>query len=177
MNCRLPFEYSTPQASCAPPVSLSPSNKTTYLFPNWEFSPNSFVALFLRRSLHNFRAPKSLNHLNGVTYGRYSEKSRKSNAALLLPHVFAVSPLLRYSYKKMGGTPLPWDPTSNFRLSTLDRLRSSQCFLSLTRIRRNAPKTPQCFLSLTDRYTRNYLCFLSLKKKGGWGGTRPISYG
>src|ERR1700689_2833643 len=108
MYCRLPFEYPTPHASSAAPVFLSPSNKTTYLFPNWEFSPNSFVALFLRRSLHNFRAPKSLNHLNGVTYGRYSEKSRKSNAALLLPHVFAVSPLLRYSYKKMGGTPLPW---------------------------------------------------------------------
>jgi hypothetical protein len=35
------------------------------------------------------------------------ENSRNSNAALLLTLFVAVSPLLRYSYKKMGGTPHP----------------------------------------------------------------------
>jgi hypothetical protein len=33
------------------------------------------------------------------------ENSRNSNAALLLTLFVPVSPLLRYSYKKMGGTP------------------------------------------------------------------------
>ena len=42
-----------------------------------------------------------------------------------------------------------------------------QCFVSLTKIRQNAPKIAQCFLSLTDHVTRNYLYFVSLTKKGG----------
>jgi hypothetical protein len=65
-------------------------------------SRKSFVALLLQPTLHNFGALASVNHLDGITYRRNGQKSRKSNAALLLPHVFAVSPLLRYSYKKMG---------------------------------------------------------------------------
>jgi hypothetical protein len=35
----------------------------------------------------------------------FSQNTAKSFVALLLPHVFPVSPLLHYSYKKMGGTP------------------------------------------------------------------------
>jgi hypothetical protein len=34
------------------------------------------------------------------------ENTRKSNVALLLPHLFPVTPLLHHSYKKIGGTPL-----------------------------------------------------------------------
>jgi hypothetical protein len=37
----------------------------------------------------------------------FARETRKSNAALLLTLFVPVSPLLRYSYKKMGGTPLP----------------------------------------------------------------------
>jgi hypothetical protein len=66
----------------------------------------SNVALLLQPTLHNFNALAPVNLLDRITYGPNSEKSRKSNAALLLPHLFPVSPLLRYSYKKMGGTPL-----------------------------------------------------------------------
>jgi hypothetical protein len=47
--------------------------------------------------------------------------------------------------------------------------RNYQCFLSLTNQARNRSKIPQCFLSLTDRLPRKYLCFLSLTKRGGWG--------
>ncbi len=50
------------------------------------------------KHLNSFR----INHLTCL----FAQKTRKSNAALLLPHVLSVSPLLRYSYKKMGGTPL-----------------------------------------------------------------------
>src|ERR1700692_4027600 len=77
-----------------------------------DFSPHSRskprksnVALLLQPTLHNFGAPAPINHLDGITYRQNGRKSRKSNAALLLPHLFAVSPLLHYSYKKMGGTP------------------------------------------------------------------------
>jgi hypothetical protein len=62
----------------------------------------SNVALLLQPTLHNFNALAPVNLLDRITYGPNSEKSRKSNAALLLPHLFPVSPLLHYSYKKMG---------------------------------------------------------------------------
>src|SRR5271169_5836028 len=55
--------------------------------------------------LHNFRALAPANLLDGMTYRQFCAQSRKSFTALLLAHVSAVSPLLRYSYKKMGGTP------------------------------------------------------------------------
>ena len=52
----------------------------------------------------NFATPKRLNSFptNHLTC-LFAQNTRKSNAALLLPHVFAVSPLLRHSYKKIGG--------------------------------------------------------------------------
>src|SRR5580658_9007307 len=71
-----------------------------------------------------------INHLSQL----FPQKSRKSNAALLLPHLFPVSPLLRYSYKKMGGAPLTPNcetvahqpPTSNsFNPSHLGRFCTS----------------------------------------------------
>jgi hypothetical protein len=39
------------------------------------------------------------------------------------------------------------------------------------------PKTPQCFLSLTDHITRNYQCFLSLTKKAGGGVVSSLPTG
>jgi hypothetical protein len=78
------------------------------------FSPHSRsntrksnVALLLQPMLHNFGALAPINHLDGMTYQLNPEESRKSNVALLLPLFVLVSPLLRYSYKKMGGAPLP----------------------------------------------------------------------
>jgi hypothetical protein len=151
-------------------------------------SRNSFVALLLPPMLHNFSALKSVNPLDGITYGPNSEKSRKSNAALLLPHLFLVSPLLRYSCKKMGGVggsavsppmnsigmPLLLRPDGLHRDPLSAKafpvpIRNSQCFLSLTKILEQAPKTPQCFLSLTDHRSRKYQSFLSLTKKAGEG--------
>jgi hypothetical protein len=137
MYCRLPFEYSTPQAFGAAPVSLSPSNETTYLFPNWNFSRKSSVALLLQRSLHNFSALAPVTPFDGITYRQNSPKTRKSFIALLLPHVFAVSPLLRYSYKKMGGSPLPrW---SFHSLSNLSPTRNSLNSSHLSRFRGGPP--------------------------------------
>jgi large subunit ribosomal protein L21 len=107
MYCRLPFEYLTPQACSEMLVFLSPSNETTYLFPKWEFSRKSNVALLLQRSLHNFSALTPVTPFDGITYRQNRQKTRKSFIALLLPHVFAVSPLLRYSYKKMGVGGMP----------------------------------------------------------------------
>jgi len=49
-------------------------------------------------------------------------KTRKSFIALLLPALFPVSPLLHYSYKKMGVMGLLVLPTSNLELPT-SRLR------------------------------------------------------
>ena len=82
----------------------------------------SNVALLLQPTLHNFGAPAPINPLDRITYRPNRQKSRKRavrvlsgakdlsyalsrnfNATLLLPHVFAVSPLLRYSYEKMRG--------------------------------------------------------------------------
>jgi hypothetical protein len=123
---------------------------------------NSNVALLLQPTLHNFGALASINHLDGITYRRNCQKTRKSFVALLLPHLFPVSPLLRYSYKKMGGDPLP---ANNFFADN----RNSQSFQSLTTNDQNASKITQCFLSLTDHFSRNYLCFLSLTEKGGVG--------
>jgi hypothetical protein len=105
MYCRLPLGYSSSRIALAALFPASPSNETTYLFPKWEFSRKSNVALLLQPTLHNFSALASVNHLDGVTYSPNRQKSRKSFVALLLPHVLALSPLLRYSYKKMGGTP------------------------------------------------------------------------
>src|SRR5580658_1404083 len=74
------------------------------------FSPHSrsktrksFVALLLQPMLHNFSALAPVNHLDGITYQPNCRETRESNAALLLPHLFPVSPLLHYSYKKIGG--------------------------------------------------------------------------
>ncbi len=148
-----------------------------------KFSPHSRsktrksnAALLLRLTMHNSSAVASINPLDRITYQTNQEKTRKSFVALLLPHLFAVSPLLRYSYKKMGGggpalrnlgaggypPPLKREGAANY-----------QRFLSLTKIPGNDPKISQCFLSLTGHMTRKYLCFLFLTKKGGGGGTDP----
>jgi hypothetical protein len=68
---------------------------------------NSFVALLLQPTLHNFCAPAPINHLVRITYAPNCKKSRKSNVALLLPLFVPVSPMLRYSYKKIGGGGYP----------------------------------------------------------------------
>jgi hypothetical protein len=137
------------------------------------FSPHSRsqtrksnVALLLRRSLHNFGALTLASHLDGMTCRRNCQKTRKSNAALLLPLFVPVSPLLHYSYKKMGGAPLPCDMGHMKNSSAANY----QCFLSLTKNDQSASEIPQCFLSLTSIHSCKYQCFLSLKKKGG-GGT------
>jgi hypothetical protein len=68
-------------------------------------SRKSFVALLLQPTVHNFGALAPINRLDGITHRRNSQKTRKSFIALLLPLFVPVSPLLRYSYKKMGGVP------------------------------------------------------------------------
>jgi len=97
----------------------------TYSLCSRSKSRNSFVALLLQPTLRNFGALAPVNHLGGITYRSNYEKSRKSFIALLLPHLFPVSPLLRYSYKKMGGVPHPVgkDETSNtgFSLSAVSQ--------------------------------------------------------
>jgi hypothetical protein len=159
--------------------------------------PNSFVALLLRRALYRISAIKLINFLDGTAYERIHSKSRKSNAALLLPALFPVSPLLRYSYKKMGGTPpsaseiIPQIAkylcclsltgnvqnaskfTQCFLSLTSTLSRKYQCCLPLTENLQIAPKFAQCFLSLTDSHSCKYLCCLPLTKKGG-GGPRNL---
>jgi hypothetical protein len=53
------------------------------------------------------RRPASPSPINSGTYSRNFQNTRKSNAALLLTLFVPVSPLLRYSYKKMGGGGYP----------------------------------------------------------------------
>jgi hypothetical protein len=65
-------------------------------------SRNPFVALLLQPTLHNFGALAPITPLDRITYRPNLQKNRKSFIALLLPHLFPVSPLLHYSYKKMG---------------------------------------------------------------------------
>ena len=140
-------------------------------------STNSFVALLLQPTLHYFVALAPINHLDGITYRRNCQKTRKSNAALLLPHVFAVSPLLHYSYKKMGGGPSrpssvrsqSVTPSVFYHLRKTSRIpqKDPNVFYHLRTTLRIAAKTPLCFLSLTDHVTRKCLCFLSLTKKAG----------
>src|SRR5580658_7224780 len=69
---------------------------------------NPFIALLLQPVLHNFGALAPVDRSYRITYRPDCQKTRKSNAALLLPHLFPVSPLLRYSYKKMGGGGYPY---------------------------------------------------------------------
>jgi hypothetical protein len=58
--------------------------------------------------------------------------------------------------------------TFNFELSTHDYSPNPPVFsITYKDPQENAPKIPQCFLSLTDCNTRNYQCFLSLTKKAG----------
>ena len=45
--------------------------------------------------------------ISPLDYATSHQDTRKSNAALLLPLFVPVSPLSRYSYKKMGGVPHP----------------------------------------------------------------------
>ncbi len=66
-------------------------------------SCNPNVALLLQPTLRNFGALAPVNHLDRNSYPQSRQKSPKSFAALLLPHLFPVTPLLHYSYKKMGG--------------------------------------------------------------------------
>ena len=68
-------------------------------------SRNSNAAILLRSVLHKFSAAAPATSLDGTAYRRIRPKARKSNAALLLPAVSPVTPLLRYSYKKMGVPP------------------------------------------------------------------------
>ncbi len=63
----------------------------------FEYKPPSapFSGFFIGRS--------SASPIDSCTYGPKLQNARKSFVALLLPHLFPVSPLLHYSYKKMGG--------------------------------------------------------------------------
>jgi hypothetical protein len=137
-------------------------------------SRKPFRRTLLQRMLHNFSALAPAYHLDGITYQpnwrkrdfcvpRICAGTCKSFVALLLPALFPVSPLLHYSYKKIGGTPpFPDEPGQLKAASAAKYL----CCLSLTRNRVNARKIAQCFLSLTDIISRNYQCCLSLRKKG-----------
>jgi hypothetical protein len=139
---------------------------------------NSFVALLLQPTLHNFCALASVTHFDGITYRQNVRETRKSNAALLLPALFPASSLLRYSYRKIGGGgparrsfSLPSEALAKevytpLASESIQQNRKSQCCLPLTRNRENARKMALCFLSLTDIVSRNYQCCLSLRKKG-----------
>jgi hypothetical protein len=164
------FEY--PPVGTLPPFTVS-QNGTPY-HPQ---SAKSFVALLLQRSLHNSGALDPATHLDRITYSQNRAKTRKSFVALLLPHVFAVSPLLRYSYKKMGGggpalrnlgeggpslvtshPPLDIAPTS------------PQCFLSLTKIPQKTPqKSPNVFYHLQTVSPLTTCVFYHLQKRGVGG--------
>ncbi len=154
------FEYSPTRSCLSGSQSVNPLDRITYRVRISPKSPNPFVALLLRGALHNFSAAAPVTPLNGIAYRRIRQNTRKSNAALLLPHLVAVSPLLRYSYKKMGGGgyPTPGKPQGAAKY---------QCYLPLTKTLANAPKIPQCFLPLTDHLSRNYQCYLPLTKKPG----------
>jgi hypothetical protein len=87
-------------------------------------------------SLPSFLGSISASPLDRMTYEFPNwEFSRKSFAALLLPHLLAVSPLLHYSYKKMGGAPLRVRRLSSFRscaairprVNPLDSYSSKTC--------------------------------------------------
>jgi hypothetical protein len=114
VNCSYQFKYPRP-AAVFPALSgrqsltsprPSPIVSSTYAQREYRNSCKSFRPTLLRRTLHRFSAVASVNHLAGITYPQIRENSRKSNAAILLPHFLPVSPLLHYSYKKMGGAPL-----------------------------------------------------------------------
>jgi hypothetical protein len=131
---------------------------------------NSFVALLLQPTLHNFSAVAPLNRLDGITYRRNGQKTHKSNAALLLPLFVPVSPLLRYSYKKMGGVPhalrsfseggFPWLPPG--------LIRNYQCFLSLTKnIAHTQKKDPNVFYHLRTTSPVSTCVFYLLRKRRG----------
>ena len=107
MYCRLPFEYQPSGTAHEIICPASPSKETSCVFPFREFFRNSFVALLLRRSLHNFSALAPVTHLDGITCSQNRTKTGKSFIALLLPHFVPVSPLLHYSYEKIGVLPLP----------------------------------------------------------------------
>jgi hypothetical protein len=68
-------------------------------------SPKSFRRTLLRRPMHKFSALPPVTRLDGITYRRNAEKSRKSFRRLLLPLFVPVSPLGAHSYKKMGVSP------------------------------------------------------------------------
>ncbi len=92
-------------------MNSSPHSPTRNAIPR-----NSFRRTLLQPVLHNISAIAPITLSDPAAYERIRPKSRKSNPALLLPLFVPVSPLLRYSYKKIGGTPLPQE---NSRLKTL----------------------------------------------------------
>jgi hypothetical protein len=65
-------------------------------------SRKSFRRTLLRRQLHKLCAVVPVTHLDGITYRRNVQKSRKSFRRLLLPLFVPVSPLGAHSYEKMG---------------------------------------------------------------------------
>ncbi len=103
MYTRLLFEYSLTRFSFSQRAFVNPLDRITYLSPFLPKHRNPFRPILLRRPLHSFRAVAPVTLLGGVTYLQNRPKTCKSFTALLLPHLFPVSPLLHYSYKKMGG--------------------------------------------------------------------------
>jgi hypothetical protein len=96
-----------------PPSAHRPSLHLLADFPCFSVYP--VVHSFVKYSYHFeykppselfsrvFRSAASTTSINSCTYRPKFQNARKSFVALLLPHLFPVSPLLRYSYKKMGG--------------------------------------------------------------------------
>jgi hypothetical protein len=120
-------------------------------------SRSSNAAVLLQPVLHNFCALAPVNHLHRITYRRNCQKSPKSNAALLLPLFVPVSPLLRYSYKKMGGYPPP-----RFHASL------APCF--------SASRSAKSFRFSTCRLrARNSFRISTYEKRAGGGGNTGFS--
>jgi hypothetical protein len=103
MYSLLLFEYSRARADFSQALFVNPLDRTSYTHTIPAEFHKSFIALLLQTPLHNFIAAAPITQLDRMAYRQECPKSRKSNAALLLPAIFPVSPLLRYSYKKMGG--------------------------------------------------------------------------
>jgi hypothetical protein len=111
-----------------------------------------------------------------------------SNAALLLPLFVPVTPLLRYSYKKIGGVPHPVGKDDLFEAPRgcspavaghpigIDDT-NPQCFLSLTDFPRLYPqKDPNVFYHLQTTAHLTTSVFYHLQKRGVGGipfGYRP----
>ncbi len=129
---------------------------------------NPNVALLLQPMLHNFSALALATHLDGMTYRQNPQISRKLFIALLLPHVVAVSPLLHYSYKKMGGEGVHMLTTSHSPLATAP---ITPCVIyHLQRIRKTPQNLPNVSYHLQTLIPVSTCVAYHLQKR--WGGGR-----